>query len=304
MEYLPRALIIVDTLNIAALDFRQLLDASGYSTDLISCEQVTLEITNPIKPNVIFLYFSKPELPGNAIINHLQNNKFDDIPMVALTHRREIANELFSIASVVLLLPVSEQRLINFFSLLGSIDNSAEKSPWDSLTGFYTPSYFNSRLRMALEHSRQIKNSRFVVYMINLGYPSSYDNNGGDERRQRIVQGIAKVLKNVLRPADIVSRFEFNQFMILIEDTAESFTPTTIAGRMQLEFEDYLIGQGLKDEIKIDIGVIYCNSDYRSAEEIVSDAQMALQMAKQDVLGSYKVFIRNRPKNKRPPLQS
>jgi hypothetical protein len=73
---------------------------------------------------------------------------------------------------------------------------------------------------------------------------------------------------------------------------------------MHLEFEDYLINSQLKDQVKVDIGVIYCNSDYRSADEIVSDAQMALQLAKQDTLGSYKVFVRNRPNSKRTPFQS
>jgi len=296
---LPRALIIVDALDIDSLDFRQLLDSSGYITELIASDQVTLDKIHHIEPTLIFLHISKNELPGKEIFANLQNESLSDVPVIALANRKNIANQLFSLATVVLLLPVSEQRLINLFSLLGSLDKSVEKSPWDSLTGFYTPSFFNTRLKKALEHSRQVENSRFIVYTINLGYPSSYDNKkDGSERRQRIVQGVAKVLKNVLRPTDIVSRFDFNQFMVLIEDTADSFTPATIAGRMHLEFEDYLVSERLKDEIKIDIGVIYCNSDYRSAEEIVSDAQMALQMAKQDVLGSYKVFIRNRPKSK------
>jgi len=302
---LPRALIIVDALDIDSLDFRQLLDSSGYVTELVACDQVTLGGIHHIQPTLIFLHISKHEVPGNEVFDILQDETLNDVPVVALANRKDVANQLFSLATVVLLQPVSEQRLINLFSLLGSIDKSVEKSPWDTLTGFYTPTFFNTRLKKALERSRQVENSRFIVYTINLSYPSSYNSKkDGSERRQRIVQGVAMVLKDVLRPTDIVSRFDFNQFMVLIEDTAESFTPATIAGRMHLEFEDYLVSERLKDEIKIDIGVIYCNSDYRSAEEIVSDAQMAIQMAKQDVLGSYKVFIRNRPKRNQSQFQS
>ena len=302
--YSPLALIVVDVFDIESLDFRQLLDSSGYSTELIAYDQVTLDRIDHIKPDVIFLHNRKPELPGRRVLELLQDKKLDDIPVIALTNQKEVTNLLFSVATVVLLLPVSEQRLINLFSLLGSIDKSVEKSPWDTLTGFYTPSFFNTRLKKALEHSRQVENSRFIVYTINLNYSSKYNNKDVGEHRQQILQGLARVLQQVLRPTDIVSRFDSNQFMVLIEDATDSFMPATVAGRMHLEFEDYLIGARLKDHVKVDIGVIYCNSDYRSTDEIVSDAKMALQLAKQDMLGSYKVFIRNRPGSKRLQFQS
>jgi len=301
---LPRALIVVDSLDIVSLDFRQLLDSAGYSTELTACDQVTFDRINHIQPNVIFLHFSKPELPDNDVLGVLQNDKLKDVPVVALANHKEVANQLFSSATVVLLMPVSEQRLINLFSLLSSIEKTVEKSPWDTLTGFYTPSFFNTRLKKALEHSRQVENSRFIVYTINLEYSSKYNKKNGTEHRQQILQGLAKVLQRVLRPTDIVSRFDSDQFMVLIEDAADSFTPATIAGRMHLEFEDYLVSARLKDHVKVDIGVIYCNSDYRSADEIVNDAQMALQLAKQDTLGSYKVFVRNRPKSKHAQLKT
>jgi diguanylate cyclase (GGDEF)-like protein len=296
-----QALIMVDSFDIESLDFRQLLDAAGYSTELIACEQVTLDRIQHIKPDVIFLHIRKLQLPDNGILSILQNDKLNNIPVIALANHKQVANQLLSIATVVLLVPVSDQQMVNLFSLLGSIDKSVEQSPWDTLTGFYTPTFFNTRLKKALEHSRQVENSRFIVYTINLDYLSNYKNKL--DRREQILQGLANVLKKVLRPTDIVSRFDSNQFMVLIEGATEDFTPATIAGRMHLEFEDYLITSGLKDEVKIDIGVIYCNSDYRSADEIVSDAQMSLQLAKQDTLGSYKVFVRSRPKSKRTQLR-
>jgi diguanylate cyclase (GGDEF)-like protein len=302
--YLPRVLLIVDSMDIASLDFRQLLDTAGYSTELIACNQVTLEGIKRIQPNVIFFHNSKHELPDNGIIELFQNEQLSEIPMVALTANKEIANLLLPIATVVLLLPVSEQRLINLFSLLGSIDKSVEKFPWDTLTGFYAPSFFRTRLQKALEHSRQLENDRFILYTINLEHLNSKNGkNNGTEYRQRILQGIAQVLQKALRPTDIVSRFDVYQFLVLIEDVVDRFTPATIAGRMYLEFEDYLVDASLQDQVKIDIGIIYCDSEYNSADEILNDAQMALQMAKQDHHSSYKVFVRNRPKSKRVSIQ-
>jgi diguanylate cyclase (GGDEF)-like protein len=297
-------LIIVDSFGITSLDFRQMLDSVGYSTELIAYQQTTLDGINHIQPSVIFLHFTKPELPGSNFFRIIQSEDLEHVPVVALANYKEVANQLFSIATVVLLMPVSEQRMINLFSLLGSIDKSVEKSPWDTLTGFYTPTFFNSRLQKALEHSRQVENSRFIVYTINLDYPSNHYKKNGNDHRESILKGLAEVLQKVLRPTDIVSRFDSNQFMVLIENAADSFTPATIAGRMHLEFEDYLTASKLKDQVKVDIGIIYCNSEYRSADEIVTDAQMALELAKQDALGSYKVFIRNRRKSESFQMQA
>jgi len=301
--YLPRVLLIVDSFDIASLDFRQLLDTAGYSTELIAYNQVTLEHINRIQPNVVFFHNSKHELPDNGIIELFQNEQLSEIPVVALAASKEIANLLLPIATVVLLLPVSEQRLINLFSLLGSIDKSVEKYPWDTLTGFYTPSFFRTRLQKALEHSRQLENGRFILYTINLKHLNRNGNGNGTEYHQRILQGVAKVLQKALRPTDIVSRFDVYQFLVLIDDVVDRFTPATIAGRMYLEFEDYLVETKLHDQIKIDIGIIYCDSEYRNADEILSDAQMALQMARQDSYSSYKVFVRNRPKSRRVSIQ-
>lgn len=301
--YLPHVLLIVDSLDIESLDFRQLLDTAGYSTELIVYDKVTIEQIKHIQPNVIFFHNSKHELPGEEVAKLFKDERISEIPVVALTANKEIANLMLSIATVVLLLPVSEQRLLNLFSLLGAIDKSVEKSPWDTLTGFYVPSFFKTRLQQALDHSRQIADDRFIVYTINLEHLLNYNTEYGIEYRQRILQGIARVLQKVLRPTDIVSRFDSDQFLVLIEDVIDRFTPATIAGRMYLEFEDYLVSAKLKDQIKIDIGIIYCNSDYNNADEILNDAQMALQMAKQDNLSSYKVFVRNRPKSKPLPVQ-
>ena len=300
--YLPRALIIVDTLDIVSLDFRQLLDVIGYSTELVVYDQVTLDEIERIQPNIIIIHLSKNEPLSKEKIELFQHERLENIPVVALTAEKEIANSMLSIATVVLLLPVSEQRLINLFSLLGSIDTSVEQTPWDVLTGFYTPSFFKTRLQKALEHSYNTENGRFILYSINLSHPLDYNLDFGIEYRQHILQGVAKVLGKLLRPTDAVSRFDVNQFLVLIEDVTNGFTPAAIAGRMLFEIEDYLMDAGYKNQVKVDISVLYCNADYVSVDEILNDAQMALHMAKQDNLSSYKVFVRNRPKSKQASI--
>ena len=185
--------------------------------------------------------------------------------------------------------------------MLSSIDSSSSlgKNPWDALTGFYTPSFFKTRLQQALADTKETENSRFILYTINLDYLLKTKLDYGNVFRRQVLEGFSQVLRKLLRPTDIVSRFNDEQFMVLIENVAQTFTPATIAGRMLFEFEEFLVAGGLKEHIKIDIGVQYCNADYMNVDEILNDARMAMQMAKQDNLGSYRVFVRNRPKTHR-----
>ncbi len=299
--YSPRALIIVDVLDLVSLDLRQLLDNAGYFTDLVLYTESSPDQVVQIKPNIIFFYISKPESLETGALEFFQDAQLSDIPMIALTADKELANLMFSLATVVLLLPVSEQRLVNLFSLLSSIDSSSSlgKHPWDALTGFYTPSFFKTRLQQALADTKETENSRFILYTINLDYLLKTKLDYGNVFRRQVLEGFSQVLRKLLRPTDIVSRFNDEQFMVLIENVAQTFTPATIAGRMLFEFEEFLVAGGLKEHIKIDIGVQYCNADYLNVDEILNDARMAMQMAKQDNLGSYRVFVRNRPKTQR-----
>ena len=300
-----RVLIIVVTLDIVSLDFRQTLDNAGYATELIVDSQVTLDQIAYIKPDVIFLHLDLPVVSGTTLYQALQNDaKLKNIPVVVLAAYKEVANKLFSSADVVLLRPVNHERLTNLLSLLCSIDKPIDQTPWDALTGFYTPSFFTARLNQVIKKSHQNGRHDFIVFSINLGQLMKYEKKFGKEYRQQILQGTANVLKKVLRPADIVSRFESDQFLVLIENAVNRFAPTSIAERMQFEFDEFLTNSGLKNRIKIEIGVLYCAKEYETANEVLHDTQLALRMVKWNKRTTYEVYERETLPNQPTRLRS
>jgi len=300
-----RVLIIVDTLDIVSLDFRQTLDNAGYATELAIDSQMTLEQVAYIKPDVIFLHLDLPDLAGTDLYQALQNDvRLNGIPVVALAAYKEVANLLFSFADVVLQRPVNHERLANLLSLLCSLDKPIDQTPWDTLTGFYTPSFFIARLNQAISKSHQKGNNDFIVFSINLDQLMKYEKKFGKEYRQQILQAIAKVLKKVLRPADIVSCFESDQFLVLIENSVDRYAPISIAERMQFEFDEFLVSSGLKNRIKIEIGVLYCEAEYETTEEVLRDAQLALKMSKQDKRKMFKVYQRSNLPNQPTGIRS
>jgi diguanylate cyclase (GGDEF)-like protein len=289
----PYALIIVDDLDIASLDFRQTLDSAGYLTELVLHNQINIEQISQIQPNIIFAHFSLPVISGLDLLMEVrEDERLGGIPMVGLVTYKEVATDLCSHVDSVLLRPVSRARLANLLSLLGSIESVSGENPWDALTGLFSPAFFMARLKHVLKHSKNVPGNQFVVFSINLGQLMNYEKKFGKEYRQQVLQGVAKVLKKVLRLSDIVARFDADQFLILIEDAVDRFAPASIADRMQMEFEEYLVSIGLKNRIKINIGGIYCTADYKTAEEVLRDVQFALNLAKQDKKHGFKVFDR------------
>ena len=289
----PYALMIVDDLDIASLDFRQTLDGSGYSTELILHDQVDVEQISQTRPNIIFAHYSLPEISGlDTLVEMRKDERLKSIPVVGLVTHKEVASNLFSHVDTVLLRPVDQDRLTNLISLLGSMDHAMNKNPWDALTGLFSPVFFTARLRYVLEHSQQDSENQFMVFSINLDQLLKYEKKFGKEYRMQILLGVSKVLKKVLRSSDIVARFEDDQFLILIEDAVDRFAPSSIADRMQIEFEEYLVGVGLKNRIKISIGGIYCTADYKAVDEVLRDVRLALHMAKQDKQNGFKVYDR------------
>jgi len=287
------AAIIVDTLDIVSLDFRQTLDNAGYATELVIDSQTTPGQIATIKPDVIFMHLDLPTLSGTALLQALKSDvRLKSIPVVALVAYKEVANSLFSLADVVLLRPVNHERLVNLLSLLCSINKPMDQTPWDALTGFYTPSFFVARLNHAIEKSYQSGQSDFIAFSINLDQLMKYERKFGKEYRQQILQGAARALKQVLRPADIVSRFEADHFMVLIENAVDRFAPTSIVERMQFEFDEFLLSSGLKNRIKIEMGVLNCATEYETTEEVMRDAQVAVEQARQGLRSDNKIFQR------------
>jgi diguanylate cyclase (GGDEF)-like protein len=275
-----RVLIVVDSLDIVSLDFRQMLDNAGYATELILDNQSTIEQIVAINPDVIFLHLDLPEITETILFRALQNDmRLNNIPVVAIVAYQGVANQLFSIADVVLVRPVNHERLATLLSLLFSIDRPMDRTPWDALTGFYTPSFFVARLNHTIEKSHNNGLSDFIVFSINLNQLMKYEKKFGKEYRQQILQGTANVLKKVLRPADIVSRFESDQFLVLIENAVDRYAPASIVERMNFEFNEFLINSGLLNRIKIEIAVLYCDEKYCNPDEILRDIQLAGQMS-------------------------
>ena len=279
----PRALIIVDTLEMISLDLRQALDNLGYVTELILSNEVTPYQLVYIRPDIILLHIEQPVLSNTIPYQSFKSDRnLKEIPVVALAAYQEIADQLSPFVDIVLTRPINYERLANLIPLLCSIDKPGDQTPWEPITGFYTPSYFVARLNQAIQKSLQDKMSDFIVFSIGLDQLQKDENNFGQKDWQKILHTAVRVIKKVLRATDIISHFESDRFLILIENVVDQHATISIAERVQRELDKFLIGSGIKDRRIIGIGVLYCNGEYKTFDEVLRDVQLAVELAQEE----------------------
>jgi len=279
----PRVLMIVDTLEIASLDLRQTLDNMGYITELVLGGEAALNQLAYIKPDVILLHIEQLDISGKMPYQFLKSDeRLKGIPVVALAAYRESAAQLSSFADVVLVRPINYEQLANLLSLLCSIERPKDQTPWDALTGFYTASYFIARLNQAVQKSLQNGMNDFIVFSVSLDGITKNEKMFEQKDWQVILQTVARAIKKALRATDVVSRFEPDKFLVLIEHVIDSRAAVSIAERMRVELDDFLSSVNSKHRPNIGIGVLYCNGEYKSPDEVLRDTQLAVEMAQKD----------------------
>jgi diguanylate cyclase (GGDEF)-like protein len=281
----PRVLMVVDTLEIVSLDLRQTLDNAGYTTELILSSEMTLDQLVCINPDVVLLHIDQPIVSGTTPYQFLKSDeRLKEIPVVVLAFCTEAANQVSSFADVVLVRPVNHERLADLLSLLCSVEKPKDQPPWDTLTGFYTASYFIVRLNQAIQKSIQNGMNDFIVFSISLDSLTLEKNDKTVEQEdwQQDLLAAAKAIRKVLRATDVISRFESEKFLVLIENVFDHKAPVSIAERMQACLDDFLTSTSFKNRPNIGIGVLYCNDEYKTSDEVLHDTQLAVETAQKN----------------------
>jgi diguanylate cyclase (GGDEF)-like protein len=161
-------------------------------------------------------------------------------------------------------------------------EQTMESLPWDVLTGVYNRSFFINRLTYALERAKQLRDTKFAVLTLDLGQSTKINYLFGKEYNKRVLQESAALLKTILRPTDTVARLSGDVFAVLIEDVNNHDTPILVSARVQSRIRKYLAKSESELQVRANVGVVLCGDEYSSVDEILRDAEQALELAKSD----------------------
>jgi diguanylate cyclase (GGDEF)-like protein len=233
------------------------------------------------QPDIVLLDLSLPGVSGSEILQRIRrDSRLDHTRVVVVTAHAHVAAGLTIQPDLLLLKPVSIEQLTHLISRI-NLSKQSQKAiplppnPLDRYTGLYNRSFFVNRLESSLKQSKEIEGYLFVVLLFQVDPKEGKENQVGSQDWEYLLGEIAGALKSILRPTDTLARFDHDTFYILIENVPNGEITLQIANRIQERLYQSVPEIGYRVKIPIRIGILLCDSGYKSASEILRDAKYA-----------------------------
>lgn len=160
----------------------------------------------------------------------------------------------------------------------------------DDLTKLRNRPYFMDRLIVSLNRLESDPGFRCAVLFIDLDRFKMVNDSLGHRAGDLLLMEVARRLESCLRRQDTLARIGGDEFAVLIEDSDGVTSAAATAGRIiEAMRQPMWIG---KQEVfsSCSIGVVQASSHYRTPEELLRDADIAMYEAKRNDKGSYAIF--------------
>lgn len=167
----------------------------------------------------------------------------------------------------------------------------------DNLTGLGNRNFFIDRVNATLEQAKLTDNFNFAVLFVDLDRFKKINDSLGHMVGDRLLIKVAQILRRCLRQNDIIARLGGDEFTILLDGLQRPSDALLVAER---------IGRQLKEPMELDkysffitasIGIALGSIEYREAEEILRDADIAMYQAKKQGKARHQLFNQNFYKN-------
>ncbi len=169
-------------------------------------------------------------------------------------------------------------------------DELARRSFYDNLTGLANKALFMDRLTQVLTRARRSKDYRYAVLFLDLDRFKVVNESLGHSRGDKLLRNIARKLTLELRGNDSVARFGGDEFAVLLDDLTAPRQAIGVAKRIR---------EALSEPVSIDehevftsasIGVVLGSEHDTSSEQILRDADIAMNRAKKAGKSQFKIF--------------
>jgi diguanylate cyclase (GGDEF)-like protein/PAS domain S-box-containing protein len=162
----------------------------------------------------------------------------------------------------------------------------------DSLTDLANRAYFHEKLAVAVEASRLDPAVHFAVMFLDLDRFKVVNDSLGHFAGNELLREVGKRLLQCLRPNDLVARLGGDEFAVLLRDPCSSEDGLRLAERMLAELAVPVSIFGNEIVPSASVGITFSDMSYRTVDELLRDADLAMYEAK--AAGRARVVIFNR----------
>ncbi|MEA4856126.1 EAL domain-containing protein [Solidesulfovibrio sp.] len=160
----------------------------------------------------------------------------------------------------------------------------------DPLTGLPNRSLCLDRIRQAIERSKRRDNYQYAVIFLDLDRFKVVNDSLGHHMGDRLLEGVAKRLRECVRSLDTVSRLGGDEFVVLLEETGSSREIARIVKRIRAKIAELFELCGHDIHVTCSMGVVMSPCLYDKPEELLRNANIALHRAKAEGRNRFKVF--------------
>jgi diguanylate cyclase (GGDEF)-like protein/PAS domain S-box-containing protein len=160
----------------------------------------------------------------------------------------------------------------------------------DELTNLPNRSRFNERLQHAIERSHAGSRHQFAVMFLDFDRFKIINDSLGHRAGDEFLVHASRRLLDHVRAGDVVARLGGDEFAILMHDLEDPQQAVVMADRLLLVLRPpFLIG-GSEVSTSASIGITFSGFGYRTPDDVLRDADIAMYKAKTHGRAGYAVF--------------
>lgn len=153
---------------------------------------------------------------------------------------------------------------------------------YDNLTGLPNRTFFLEKLDDNIRHRVAEEERRLAVFAIDLDHFKDINDTMGHEFGDKLLEAIGKRLVKALPPGSLISRAsadEFTAMVVLKEDNPDT---ATLIDRIFNAMAEPVSILHERFQVRVSIGVAHCPDDGMEARQILKNADIALNRAKEE----------------------
>lgn len=166
------------------------------------------------------------------------------------------------------------------YRMAGSQTDITSRKVYDPLTGLANRILFMDRLTHALRRFKRYKGYEFAVLLLDLDRFKIVNDSLAHHVGDQLLIELAKRLNMCVRDGDTVARFGGDEFTILLDDIKDVSDATRVAERIQESLQTPFTLEGSEVFTSVSIGIALSATGYETPNDVVRDADTAMNRAK------------------------
>ncbi|NEQ42683.1 MAG: EAL domain-containing protein [Leptolyngbya sp. SIOISBB] len=160
----------------------------------------------------------------------------------------------------------------------------------DALTQLPNRNLLMTQLKRALERVQRPPHQEFAVLFLDLDRFKLVNDSLGHLVGDQLLTIVAQTLSQMVRPGDLVARLGGDEFVILLEAVNDTSEVLSVANRLLNALRRPFLVAQREVLTTASIGIVIGSLAYRSATELLRDADLAMYRAKANGKNGYAMF--------------